>query len=104
MLKPLRLDLLGPELLIGAHMLQNSLPTRTIEFFIKSFSLIDIQGRVSCTDLASVYGCTPQAATIHVRTLEKSGYLVRVHYRAWELSPNVKVALKRLQYAQKQMA
>lgn len=71
------------KLLIGAKMIRESFPSRTIEFFLRIYPSIKNGEKLTQKDMSVLYGCTPQAAKKHVDVLTARRYLYRLHYRLW---------------------
>lgn len=69
--------------LLAAVMILHSVPCRTIEFAMKVLPELRLKGKLSCTEMGSVYGCTRQAARHHVSILTVRGYLVREGHSEW---------------------
>lgn len=72
--------------LVAAHMLIQGMPDASIRFFAQVFDTLQTNDQLTCSEMARHYGCTPQAASKHLRVLVSSDYLTRVHYRAWALN------------------
>lgn len=85
----------SPQELLAVNMIANSVPDRTIEFFFRVYPLLEAGVKPNCRQMGNAYGCTPQAASKHVRKLVAFNYLQRVHYRAWELSPSITKELEK---------
>lgn len=73
------------KLFIGAKMIRESFPSRTIEFFLRIYPSVKKGEKLSQREMSILYGCTPQAAKKHVDVLTARHYLYRVHYRLWEV-------------------
>lgn len=72
--------------LVAAHMIIQGIPDATTRFFAHVFDELLANEYLSCSEMARHYGCTPQAASRHLRILVSSEYMTRVHYRAWALN------------------
>lgn len=72
--------------LVAAHMLVQGMPDAAIRFFASVYDNLSTTDRMSCSEMARHYGCTPQAASKHLRVLVSSEYMTRIHYRAWALN------------------
>jgi predicted ArsR family transcriptional regulator len=72
--------------LIAAFLLDQGTPDAATRFFASVYEALLSADTLTCTEMAHLYGCTPQAASKHLRVLTTSQFLRRVHYRAWEIN------------------
>jgi hypothetical protein len=72
--------------LVVAFLLDQGIPDAATRFFAAIYAALLSTDTLTCTSMAHLYGCTPQAASKHLRVLTTSQYLRRVHYRAWEIN------------------
>lgn len=85
-MNPLAKSSIPEPTLVAAQLLIAGLPDAAIRFFASVYQTLKQNDHVSCTEMAKVYGCTPQAASKHLRVLVQRGYMARIHYRAWSLN------------------
>lgn len=74
---------------LAAMMLVDNFPDATVRFFVKVYPSIVNNPKFSCSDLAEIYGYTPEAARQHVKVLTNKGYLKRISYRSWVVEPKI---------------
>lgn len=81
-------DELAFVLLVG-QMVLSGIGLATIEFFISVRDLLAQEDGASIAEMGRKSFLMRQSASRHVEKLEEKGYITRLHYRAWRMSPTI---------------
>jgi hypothetical protein len=79
-----------------AHMIMADISLALIRFLVKVYPIFLEKEQVSARDMATAYGCSPQAAGKHIHKLAALGFFERIHYRAWEINSSYLTTLNKM--------
>lgn len=65
----------------------DELAPSTMQFWRLIYPAFKLRPRLNITQMAETAYMSNQAASPHVHSLTKAGYLKRVHYSGWEINP-----------------